>query len=922
MDKTTSILGALEAGKLPTTQQFGQFIDWLNGTVIPSVEPDSSSELSEQGRVLAVDVRRVLEAYKQLAKDKNPDNILQETLYTLSHTDPSLPAPSTHATQEKDKALADLSALHTSLRHILIALWESISLEGTSLSNDLLSAVRLSLADAAALVEGGAGSVKESLRGVEEEVQEGKRDALGRDKERMEEEEDVKVAWEHGMDTVKGAGSTVIGAAQDTKETVDEKMDEGSERLQEAFYKISDRAHSNPEYRRSLSTLLGILQSRLHRTLSAFSSPDATLSSFFSSPSDKPTLAALGHLRVLLERLANDTPLQPLLDAAKACVRAVAADEELKTWFDDLFGFARKTLEEPAKAVGAPKDEEEGRKLAGERKELYRRWGVMLEKKENGKWKTAVENLKSELDKLQSGLERDADLVRVREAQARLGDDLERVLGRVSDQLSAKADNLKGKLAGAGGEESAMGRAMDVGRQMGQEVVQGAVWFWHDMFKVYVPRMLGKMRDVPIPRTEYKDAQIEFVLENLDISSFNLLPSHVYIRNITDVDISSSPSTSTTNTSTTTTKVGTLTHIKIQALQLTLKDVSFWYKDKTATLGPAEYTGLLGMRVPRRGVEVDVKVRYVPPSSQPRSGKSGKGVRKETQGHYHTIEHLSVSLAPESSSTTGAEDEEGGDFSVSVKESNHPLLVTLFKPAVTSHLRSALERALEAQLRASIEWVDGVVWDVGRRREVFEDAGFGRGRSVVPALWSEVGRWQRRAAEGGGGWQLTGTGVVVETESTPTDTEGGEGGTQKTQFAMGAEPQILSGEKRGPLGTGSEPLRDVAQRMAEDVKSRVPIDMDVDLDLDVAGGMDVDPSSASSQVASKAKDAARSVGEQAKGVVGQVREEVEGRVRGVKGEVDGFWRSVERKRGEEERVGKGAEGAEGQGGWKSAAFDF
>ena len=90
-----------------------------------------------------------------------------------------------------------------------------------------------------------------------------------------------------------------------------------------------------------------------------------------------------------------------------------------------------------------------------------------------------------------------------------------------------------------------------------EAVIEQATWFWQDMFKVYAPRVFAKMRNVPVPRfillffsflhlfvnvlyssrTEYMDDEIEFVLENLDISGFNILPSHVYIRNITDVDI-------------------------------------------------------------------------------------------------------------------------------------------------------------------------------------------------------------------------------------------------------------------------------------------------------------------------------------------------------------------------------------------------
>jgi hypothetical protein len=71
MDKTTSVLAAFEAGKLPSTQQFNKFIDWLNDVGIAKLEPTSNTELSSQGRVLANDLRHVLESYKTLGSDKN-----------------------------------------------------------------------------------------------------------------------------------------------------------------------------------------------------------------------------------------------------------------------------------------------------------------------------------------------------------------------------------------------------------------------------------------------------------------------------------------------------------------------------------------------------------------------------------------------------------------------------------------------------------------------------------------------------------------------------------------------------------------------------------------------------------------------------------------------------------------------------------
>ena len=82
-------------------------------------------------------------------------------------------------------------------------------------------------------------------------------------------------------------------------------------------------------------------------------------------------------------------------------------------------------------------------------------------------------------------------------------------------------------------------------------------------------------------RTEYEDDEVEFVLEDLDISSFSLLPGHAYIRNITDINIKAPVSGETS------TAVGSLTRVYIQALQLSLREVSFYYKDKTSTVGPS-----------------------------------------------------------------------------------------------------------------------------------------------------------------------------------------------------------------------------------------------------------------------------------------------------------------------------------------------
>ena len=90
MDKPTSIIGALNAGKLPSTQQFNQLIDHLSQLGLVQRLSDSKDEiasatgpavqevteaLSAQGKVLADDLRDVLSADRKLLNEKNGPSV-------------------------------------------------------------------------------------------------------------------------------------------------------------------------------------------------------------------------------------------------------------------------------------------------------------------------------------------------------------------------------------------------------------------------------------------------------------------------------------------------------------------------------------------------------------------------------------------------------------------------------------------------------------------------------------------------------------------------------------------------------------------------------------------------------------------------------------------------------------------------------
>ena len=164
------------------------------------------------------------------------DNILQEMTWHLEQGDL---VPTAEAKEDREQALRDIHSLQRSIRVILKVAYNNITTEGTHIFSDFASVVRLMLADAAELVEVQAGKAKETLRRVEHDVQEGRRDTLGRDKARIEaEKNDARITWEHGMDTVKGAGSMVIGASQNVAVTVEDTTERTALRLQNALFSV------------------------------------------------------------------------------------------------------------------------------------------------------------------------------------------------------------------------------------------------------------------------------------------------------------------------------------------------------------------------------------------------------------------------------------------------------------------------------------------------------------------------------------------------------------------------------------------------------------------------------------------------------------------------------------------------------------
>lgn len=410
---------------------------------------------------------------------------MQEAIWHLSQGDISDTSVDVDIKTNTDEALQDAQDARESIRTILSIIWSGLSSESSSLFEDVTSFARLSLADAAEVVEKQASRAKSSLREVDEEVQSGKRDMLGRDKERLKQEEDLQVAFEHGMDTVKDAGSSVIGAGQQSVAKASDLSDRTSAKLHNAFYKVCplhkrcirmiysrlfqmcERAQNDEEYHQSLDTLFGTVQKWISKGFNTATNVASSLDSLVDdNTADKHITKALQAIETLLSRLAHTDSLSKLVSTIRKCAVDVRDDQDLRSWFDDFFTHLRRDLDES----GYIRSDESKRV----RKDLRTRWKDMLDQdSEFGRtWKNDVEAMKCQIQKIQNGLKSDVDLNRLRDAHLKLGEAIETGLIEVGDQAQTGM----------------------------QAIVEQLTWFWQDLFRVYLPRALSMMKDIPIPR--------------------------------------------------------------------------------------------------------------------------------------------------------------------------------------------------------------------------------------------------------------------------------------------------------------------------------------------------------------------------------------------------------------------------------------
>ncbi|PVG01903.1 hypothetical protein CPB86DRAFT_780775 [Serendipita vermifera] len=761
-EKIASIIAALDAGKIPSQKQINeyvafaqQFIQRANNQASSYTGQAPSSDvgrLTENGALLLGDVNEILEAYKDLANEKNGDDIIQEVVWNLTQADVQVDANADvggpESATSKQEAKNDSQALAQAIRGLGNVFIGHLGTTSSPLISEFLSFLRLSVADVAESVEGTARSTKDNLRSIEQEVQEGQRDSLGREKGEQGAPSDIdpndpKVKFEKRMDTAKYAGSSAIGATQQAKSTATGYKDKSQAKVLDAFDRMIVHASNDPEYQKSLDTIANLLEKWMNKSLDT---ADQVPNKLDESPLDgkvsdpnKHLSTALSQLNTFVERLAGGKSTKDIVDSVRKIGDDIRNHSEARQISSDTIQFTRRSL--------ADSEFVQSQDFDTQKSQISQRWRSVMnaDAPESRQLKSDVEKLGGVVEEFQTALGNEQRVQRLRSAFDKFGKDVAKV--------------------------AAEGTAV---------AMTDIPWIWKDILNVYLPLALEYIKSIPIPRTEFRDDVIEFVAENISIESLRLLPGHARLSTTINVDVDkpSGPANAETD-------VSHRTHLKLTGVQMGLKDVSFWYRDPSLKLTP-EVSGLMSLGLPPRGVDIDVVFGLLPTLS-------GRRRRERKQGFHH-ISEVRVDLS--------------SDTAIDLKKTNHPILITAFKPVVKELLIDRVEKLIAQQIRMVLEMMDGIAWDIHQRAEVFADTGLtGTGPKYVAAALSEWGKLKKQPGLLSG-WTMTSLGLVKDDPRSDTI------------LAVGAGPQIISGDKHGPgsLAPKTSAAQQSAKSAAQDAK--------------------------------------------------------------------------------------------------------
>ncbi|KAG0129171.1 hypothetical protein HOY82DRAFT_611140 [Tuber indicum] len=530
------IYSAFQNGRLPSNNQIDVALSSLTNH---SKLRSPNENLSAEGKIILEDFRTAVEEAKRLVLVKNHDQVFQEFIWNTTQLGvkggPQTPTPGVPVS--KETANRDVERAQAGFR----TLGQLIITNGEfrKLLNDAVVLLRDIAGDAATKTASRISPTEDQLRQMDNPAPDHqwvdapnlsrenfrsqvrsqfnqnkpvpRGEAIGSatqatDPHGSRDTRDATTRTTHderknrdagGLDAssgIRGGAEEVRQRAQDNvpegqKQRVPEHMERASnymqnkmpqERREQVIFRLKKMVveiQSHQDYQQAIDTLLGLAETYTGHTKGIASNSTGTVK---DAHQDTHLQSSEKSLRVILERFANYTSIEDLIDSINDIYRDANNDPELKGWFGDVNNYIRTCLKEEGYIMRRESTEQYDR--------LYDHGNFLL----RNRYRDHTDRVANELRFL-------------------------------ADQFSADPENQRFRQA-----------TQNLFTDLGNDENGKPVFKKHlvkDITQIIIPELIENIRYIPFPRIEYSDPMIDAVVENLIIESDNLMPNVLEIGN-------------------------------------------------------------------------------------------------------------------------------------------------------------------------------------------------------------------------------------------------------------------------------------------------------------------------------------------------------------------------------------------------------
>ena len=502
------------------------------------------------------------------------------------------------------------------------------------------------------------------------------------------------------------------------------------------------RAHSSPKYKMALRAILTLLQKYSERVSEIASATTVGVSGVEKAEikvepklwTDESLSIVLADVKILLERVASNRSLDPLIQTLRACVQDFVgslADSGLTEYFADFGGWINRSLDDPEYSASR----------AGRQKvnELYDRGRILFS--EDTKFGQDLRTLFRHAEDFLNGISQDQATNRVIHA---------------IDKLAADSVIL----------------FQEKPYQAGRELRR-------DLFLWLLPRFLRLVRHIPMPRVEFISDAVEVALDSIVLNSpttlKSLMPDSIHITNHNDIHITQYDDPHREN----------FVRVHVEGLRMAIQDLDYYLQYK-GLIG-YEDEGLVSIYAGDgrgQGLNFDVDLEFntdIDPTKVDYGFKVLK-VHTAVSGLHFSIDESKHWILNK----------------VLLQPLAGPIVRKLFERVASGYIRDGLEATPRIVADIERDALETAAPGASPDFNHYWSAALKRLHSLSQPTTPHPGESQEYTPKVTTRTEATFRGIVRTTEAEPTSNGDAAGEPEVTTMAIGVAPQILPGKAVAP----------------------------------------------------------------------------------------------------------------------------